>query len=79
MILDDVVSGSIVIKSMNLGAVMGFKTLDEVVEEVMDLDHRLIGEGRQADFYGTGFGAHGHPRDAIRRGVAISGWAKTSR
>ena len=79
MMLDDVLSGSIVIKAMTLGAVAGFNALDEIVEEVTDLDRSLVGERRQADFYRAGFGAHGHPRDAIRRGAAISGWAKTSR
>lgn len=79
MMLDDVMSGVIVIKATNLGAVVGFKALDEVVEEVTDLDRRLVGEERQADFYRAGFGAHGHPRDAVRRGAASSDWAKTSR
>ena len=77
--LDDVVSGSLVIEATNLSAVMGFKALDEIVEDVTDFDRRLVGEGRQADFYRTGFAAHDHPRDAVRRGAASSGWAKTSR
>ena len=46
MMLDDVVSGVILIEAMNLGAVAGFKALDEVIEEVTDLDRRLVGEGR---------------------------------
>jgi hypothetical protein len=45
----------------------------------MDLDHRLIGDWRQADLYWVRIGSHGYPRDATRRGAAISGWAKTSR
>ncbi len=71
--------GTILIEAMDLSRVMGFEEINEVVEEIMDLDHRLIRDRRQADFYRTGIGTHVHPRDATRRGAAISGWAKTSR
>ena len=77
--MNKVVARSILIEAMNLSAVMGFEEINEVVEEVMDFDDGLIGDGRQADFYRAGIRSHDHHRDAARRGVGISGWAKNSR
>jgi hypothetical protein len=45
----------------------------------MDLDHRLIRDRWHVHFYRAGIRAHPHPRDAMRRGAAASGWAKTSK
>lgn len=77
--MDEVVKGSILVEAMNLAAVTGFEEAKEIGEEVVNLDDGLIGDWRQADLYGIGIRAHNGHRDAVRRGVAVSGWAKTSR
>jgi hypothetical protein len=45
----------------------------------MDFDDGLIGDWRQANLHRVGIRSHRDYRDAARRGVGISGWAKTSR
>ena len=77
--MNKVVARSILIETMYLSAVMGFEEINEVVKEVMYLDDGFIGDRRQADLHRAGIRSHDHHRDATRRGVGISGWAKTSR
>lgn len=77
--MNKVVARSPLIEAMYLSAVMGFEEINEVVEEVMDFDDGLIGDGRQVDLHRIGIRSHDHHRDATRRGLGISGWAKTSR
>lgn len=77
--MNKVVARSALIEAMNLSAVMGFEEINEVVEEVMDFDDGLIGDWRQANLHRVGIRSHRDYRDAARRGVGISGWAKTSR
>jgi hypothetical protein len=47
--MDEVVEGSILVEAMDLSAVMGFEETEEVVEEIVDLDDRVIGDWGQAD------------------------------
>ena len=74
-----IMARTILIETLNLSGVMGFEAIHEFIEEVMDLDHRLIRDRGQAYFYYAGIRAHSQPRDAMRRGAVVSGWAKTSR
>ena len=74
-----VVEGTTLVESMNLPGVVSFEDVEELVEEVLYFDDRLIGEWRPVNLHGIGIGTHKIHRDAARRGVGISGWAKTSR
>ena len=77
--MDEVVEGPIFVEAMNLAKVMRFEDTDEIGEEVVNLDDSRVGDRRQADLHGIGIRPHDGHRDAVRRGAAVSGWAKTSR
>lgn len=73
----------IVIEAMDLIAVESLRQVEEVLDEVVDLHEGLVAEVWHRDVGAVVVVAahrHGdHRRVALRRGVATSGWAKTSR
>lgn len=80
---DHVVRGPVVVVAVDLVAVARFEQVEEVPDEVVDLDDRVITEPGHRDGGAGGMvwvGWHGdHRRAAVRRGAGASGWANTSR
>jgi hypothetical protein len=56
--MDEVIEGAILVEATDLAAVMSFEDIQEIVKEVLYLDDRLIGDGRQANLHGIGIRAH---------------------
>jgi hypothetical protein len=56
--MDEVIEGSILVEAMDLSAIVGFEEVKELVEEVVNLNDRLVGNGRQVDLDRKRIGAH---------------------
>jgi hypothetical protein len=54
----DVVEGSILVEAMDLSAVAGFEEVKELMEEVVNLDDCLVGDGWQTDLDRKRIGSH---------------------